>query len=110
MDTRIVSTKVAVQYSQRLEHIIDSNAGAKERVRFMEATELKPKKISVQLYHQLLFSQNHSILLYIQLPNLPSSKELKPKLLFQKLKGVDKRSLESLLLNLLQWMGKWSDK
>ena len=44
MDTRIVSTKVAVQYSQRLEHIIDSNAGAKERARFMDATETKTKK------------------------------------------------------------------
>jgi len=55
MDTRIASTKVAVQYSQRLEHTIDSNAGAKERVRFMEATELKPKKISVQLYHHYYF-------------------------------------------------------
>jgi hypothetical protein len=88
MDTRNALTKVAVQYSQRLEHTIDSNGGAKERARFMDATEIKTKKISDQLFHQLLLSQNHSILLYIQLPNLPSSKELKPKLLFQKLKGV----------------------
>ena len=86
MDTRIASTKVAVQYSQRLEHIIDNNAGAKERVRFMDATELKPKKISVQLYHQLLFSQNHSILLYIQLPNLPSSKRAEAETSIPKIK------------------------
>jgi hypothetical protein len=44
MDTRNASTKVAVQYSQRLEHTIDSNAGAKERARFMDATEIKTKK------------------------------------------------------------------
>ena len=106
MDTRNASTKVAVQYSQRLEHTIDSNAGAKERARFMDATETKTKKNICPTIPPLLFSQNHSFILYIQLPNLPSSKELKPKLLFQKLKGVDKSSLESLLLNLLQWMGK----